>query len=123
MKGLLLLLFFLSFSGPHPQHKEVPRLGMDSELQLPAYTTATATWDSSCICDLRHSSQQRRILNPQSRARDRTRIPMDTSRILNLLNHDRNACKYFLFPKPKPSGGSPALSYIGSADPCPVHTH
>ena len=25
----------------------VPRLGVDSELQLPAYTTATATWDLS----------------------------------------------------------------------------
>ena len=31
---------FLSFS--HPWHMEVPRLGVKSELQLPAYTTATA---------------------------------------------------------------------------------
>ena len=30
---------------PHtlPQHMEVPRLGVESEVQLPAYTTATAT--------------------------------------------------------------------------------
>ena len=28
--------------GPHPQHREVPRLGGESELQLVAYTTATA---------------------------------------------------------------------------------
>ena len=37
--------FFLSFVflGPHPRHREVPRLGVQSELQLPAYTTATAT--------------------------------------------------------------------------------
>ena len=37
------------FLGPHLQHKEVPRLGVESELQLPAYTTATATPDLSHI--------------------------------------------------------------------------
>ena len=52
-----LSLFFL-FLGLHPQHIEVPRLGVKSELQLPVYTTATATWDPSCICDLPHSSWQ-----------------------------------------------------------------
>ena len=31
---LLLLIFFL---GPHLQHMEVPRPGVESELQLPAY--------------------------------------------------------------------------------------
>ena len=36
-------LFILGFLGPHPQHMEVPRQGVKSELQLPAYTTATAT--------------------------------------------------------------------------------
>ena len=35
------------------------------------YTTATATWDLSRICDLHHSSRQCcRILNPLSKARD-----------------------------------------------------
>ena len=34
--------FFLVFLGQHPQHMEIPRLGVESELQLPAYTTATA---------------------------------------------------------------------------------
>ena len=28
---------------------EVPRLGLELELQLLAYPTATATWDLSCI--------------------------------------------------------------------------
>ena len=28
--------FFFVFLGPHPQHGEVPRLGIESELQLPA---------------------------------------------------------------------------------------
>ena len=36
------------------------------------YTTATATPDLSCICDLYHSSQQYRIPNPLSEARDWT---------------------------------------------------
>ena len=60
---------------------EVPRLGVKLELQLPAYTTATAMWDPSHICDLYHSSRQRGILNPLSQARDQTRILMDASRV------------------------------------------
>ena len=34
--------FFFSFLGPYPWYMEVPRPGVKSELQLPAYTTATA---------------------------------------------------------------------------------
>ena len=52
---------------------EVPRLGVESELQLLAYPTATATPDLSYICDLHHSSWQRWILNPLSETRDQTR--------------------------------------------------
>ena len=37
-----LFVCFSFFLGPHPQHMEVPRLGMEAELQLPAYTIATA---------------------------------------------------------------------------------
>ena len=59
--------FFVCFLEPNPQHKEVPRLGVEYELQLPAYTTATATSDLSRVCDLHHSSGQHRILNPLSR--------------------------------------------------------
>ena len=46
--------FFFFLLGPHPQHMEVPRLGVRSELQLLAYTiaTATATWDLSRIFNL-----------------------------------------------------------------------
>ena len=58
---------------------KVPRLGAELELQLPAYTTATATWDPSHICDLHHGSWQRRILNPLSEVRDRSFILMDAS--------------------------------------------
>ena len=33
--------FFLFFLRPHLRHMEVPRLGVNKEPQLPAYTTAT----------------------------------------------------------------------------------
>ena len=51
--------------------REVPRLGVQSELQLSAH--ATATQGLSCICDLHHSSRQRWILNPLNEARDQMR--------------------------------------------------
>ena len=37
---------FFFFLALHPRHMEVPRLGVQSELQLPAYATATAMPDS-----------------------------------------------------------------------------
>ena len=58
---------------------EVPRLGVESELRLPAYTTATATWDPRRILNLYYSSGQHWVLNPLAKARDQTRILMDTS--------------------------------------------
>ena len=62
---------------------EVPRLGIKSELQLPAYATATATAtatpDPSLICNLHYSSQQHWIPNPLSEARNLTHILMDTN--------------------------------------------
>ena len=60
---------------------ELPRLGVESELQLPAYTTATATQDLSHVCHLHHSSWQLQILNPLSEARDQTRNLVVPSRI------------------------------------------
>ena len=48
--------FFFVFLGPHPQHMEVPRLGVESELQPPAYTMAPAMPDPSLVCDLHHGS-------------------------------------------------------------------
>ena len=59
---------------------EIPRLGVQSELPLQAYTTATATRDLSCICDVHRSSQQHWALNPPSRARGWIHVlPLDTS--------------------------------------------
>ena len=51
---------------------EVPRLGVESQLQLPAYAAAIATQDLSCVCSLHHSSWQHWILSPLSEARDQT---------------------------------------------------
>lgn len=73
------LLSFFSFSGPHLQPMEITRLGVESELQLPACTTATATRDPSHICDLYHSSCL--ILKPLSEARDRIHVLMDTGQV------------------------------------------
>ena len=49
---------------------EIPRLGVESELLLLAYATATATPDPSHVCDLHHSSWQHWILDLLSEARD-----------------------------------------------------
>jgi len=61
-------IYLFSFLGPHLWHMEVPRLRVQSELQLPAHTPGTQ--DPSCVCDLHHSSQQRQALNPLSEDRD-----------------------------------------------------
>ena len=66
--------WFLSFLGP--VHMEVPRLGVELELQPPAYTIATAMPDLRHVCDLHHSSKPHQILNPLREARDRTCIVM-----------------------------------------------
>ena len=88
MLGSLHLFFSL---GLYPRHMEVPRLGVQLGLQLPAYTTATARQDLSLICDLHHSSRQHRILNLWCDARDPTCILMDTGQVLNPLSHSRNS--------------------------------
>ena len=71
------------FLRSHPWHMEVPRLGVESELQLPAYTAASATRVPSHV-----SSRQCWILKPLNVARDRTHVLMDTSWVLNLLSHN-----------------------------------
>ena len=89
-------LFLLVFLGPHSQHMEVsrPRPGVESELQLPAYTTTTAAApDLSRIFHLHRSSWKYQILNPLSEARGHTHILMDTSQVLNLLSHSGDSLK------------------------------
>ena len=55
-------LFLFFFLGLHSWQMDVPRLGVELELQLPAYTTATVKQDPSHICDLHHNSWKHRSL-------------------------------------------------------------
>ena len=76
---VLVLVFCLL--GLHLEHMEVPGIGVKSELKLLAFAIATAMQDPNHVCDLHHSLWKRRILNPLSKDRDRTRNLMVTSRI------------------------------------------
>ena len=78
----LFIYLFLLFRAT-PTACGIPRLGVESELHQPAYTTATTMWDLSRICDLHHSAWQRQILNPLSKARDQTCVLMDTIQVHN----------------------------------------
>ena len=51
---------------------EFPRLGVESELLLPAHARAKARPDLILIFDLHHSSWQYCNLNPLSEAREQT---------------------------------------------------
>ena len=62
---------------------EIPRLGVELELQLPAYSTATAAWDRSRFSHVHHSSWQCRILNSLSKDRDWTCVLMDLVRFVS----------------------------------------
>ena len=90
--GFVVVLLF-GFLGPYPQHMEVPRLSVESEMQFLAYTTATATQDPNRVCDLYCSSRQCWILNPLSGVRDGTCILMVISQVLGSLSlrHKRNS--------------------------------
>ena len=53
-QGIIFVFFCFLFRGSYLLYMEVPRLGVKSELQLLAYTTATpttdaATWDPRCL--------------------------------------------------------------------------
>ena len=53
---LSFFLYLFCFGGPHPGHKAVSRLGVETELQLlatvPAHAPAPATQDPNLLCDL-----------------------------------------------------------------------
>ena len=82
------------FLGLHLQHMEVLRLGVQSGLQLPAYTTATATPDPSWVCHLHHSSGQLWILNLLSEARNGTR---------NLMVPSQSCFRWAMMGTPSPT--------------------
>ena len=72
---------------------DVLSLGVESEPQLQACVTVTATWDLSCICDLHCSLWKCWVLNPLSGARVWTLILTETTlgQVLNLLDHNENS--------------------------------
>jgi len=82
---LVVLLFALSFLfvflGPQPGAYENSLARDPIGAVTPAYSTATATPDLSCVCNLHHSSQQCQILNLLSKTRDWTCILMDASHV------------------------------------------
>ena len=94
---VLLIFFFFFLFRATPAHMKIPRIRVILELQLPAYTTATAIPDPTHICDLHHSLQQCQILKSQSKARDQTCILVGTSQDINPLSHHGNSCIVDLF--------------------------
>lgn len=59
---IYLVKAFFFLVGLHPWPMEIPRLGGDSELQLPAYSSATATPEPTLVYGLHCSSWQQQIL-------------------------------------------------------------
>ena len=76
---LVFVLFCFCSLGPQPWQMDAARIGVKLELQLPAHTIATATWDLSQVCNLHQSSWQCQILNPLNEAKDQPCILMDPS--------------------------------------------
>ena len=68
--NIFLFVGWLVFLGLYLRHMEVPKLWVELESQLLAYTTATAMPNLSQVCNLHHSSQQPWILTPLTEARD-----------------------------------------------------
>ena len=86
------LLFFSGGGGcTHPWNMEVPRLGVESQLQLLAYATATAISDLSCVCDLQHSSWQ--MLDPLTHSARPGIEPVSSWMLVRFVSteHNRNS--------------------------------
>ena len=72
---------FLLFRAIPAAYRSSRAPGVESELQLLAYTAAMATPDLSHIYYIHRSSRQHQILNLVSEARGRTCILMNTSQV------------------------------------------
>ena len=82
---------YVCLLGPHLQHMEVPRLGVKSELQLPAYTTAIAMQDLSASETYTAAHSNTGPFNPLHDAKDPIHIFMDTDQVHNKLSHNGNS--------------------------------
>ena len=74
-------LFFCLFRAEPMAYENSQARGRIRAAAASLYTTATATWDPSHLCNLYHRSRQHWILNPLSKARNQTCVLMDTSQI------------------------------------------
>ena len=113
--------FAFCFLGLHLRHMEVPRLGVESEFQLPA--TATAMQNPSLICDPHHSSQQRWILDPLIKAGDRSCILMDTTLIhYHWTTHNKSSLDVFNSQDKINCQGQHRINLpsLKLTEPCPV---
>ena len=72
------------FLGPNLWHIRAAAAGL-------CHNHSNTSNDPSCFCNLHCSSWQCQILNPLSRARDRTCILMDTSCVRNPMSHNGNS--------------------------------
>ena len=52
-----LFIYLFCFSGTHLWHMEIPGLGVESDLQLPAYATGIAVHDTGWVFSLHHRSR------------------------------------------------------------------
>ena len=73
-------------SGPHQWRMEVPRLGVKSELQPPAYARTTETWDLSHICNLHHTTAHGNARSVTHWARPGIE-PMSSWMLVGFINH------------------------------------
>ena len=87
---------FVFFLRSHMQHMEVPRLAVKSELHLPAYAIATATPDTSQVCNLHCSSQQNTESLPLREATDQTYVFMGTSQFYYHWSTMGTPCIFFI---------------------------
>ena len=84
---------------------QVPRPGGKLELQVPAYTTATAMLNLSSICDLCHSFRQRWILNTPGEPRIEPASSKTPCWVPNPLSHNGNSNILNLLKKLPDEGG------------------
>ena len=73
---------------------EVPRLGLESELQLPSTATAITTLDLSHVCNIHHSHGNTGSLTHWARPGIE---PASSWMFYNLLGHSRNFWTFFFF--------------------------
>ena len=95
-----LFLYFLGFFRVKPAACGGSQARVQSELQLLAYTTATATPYLSRVFGLHHSSHW--ILNPLTEARDRTLQPHGSRSNLFPIRHNGNSCAIYSYKDTSP---------------------